>query len=61
MTVWEVTFNITAAGTTVAMLLYVRYLLKSCGRDRSNDPALVAQFRDIAPYHLLDALYAHKN
>ena len=60
MTGWEVTFNIAAAGTTIALLLYVQYLLKTYGRYRSNDLALVAQFRDTAPYHCLDELFASR-
>ncbi len=60
MTVWEVAFNIAAAVTTIALLLYARYLLKTYGRDRSNDPELVKQFRDIAPYDNLEDLLSSK-
>ena len=60
MTIWEITFNIAAAGVTIALLLYVRHLLKYCGRYRLNDPELVKQFRDTAPYHRLEDLYASK-
>ncbi|QFT73353.1 hypothetical protein [Ruegeria sp. THAF33] len=50
---------------TIDMLLAhfggnVRNLLKHCGRYRLNDPELVKQFRDTAPYHRLEDLYASK-
>ncbi len=60
MTIWEITFNVTAAGTTIVLLVFARHLLKTCGRGRLNDPELVKQFRDTAPYDNLEDLLSNK-
>lgn len=60
MTIWEIALIVASAGATIALLLFVRHLLKTYGRDRLNDPELVRRLRDTAPYHLLEDLYARK-
>lgn len=56
MSVYQIAFNIAGAGAVVVGLLYVRHLLRTAGRGRYKDANLVSEFRETAPYHLLEDL-----
>ncbi len=56
MTVLEIALNIAGAGITIAGFVYVRHLLETAGRGRIKDPDLISEFRETAPYHLLNEL-----
>ncbi len=53
MTTFEIAFNILGAGVFLAGLLYTRLLLRTAGRARLDNPALVKQLHETAPYHRL--------
>ena len=53
MTTFVIAFNILGVGGTLAGLFYVRYLLRTAGRDGISNPELVKRFLETAPYHRL--------
>ena len=53
MTAFEIAFNVVAGSVTLASLLYLRHILRTFGRDPTNDPELVEKFCREAPYKRL--------
>lgn len=53
MTAFEIVFNIVAGSVTLASLLYLCHILRTFGRDPTNNPELVEKFCREAPYERL--------
>ncbi|WP_298905025.1 hypothetical protein [uncultured Aliiroseovarius sp.] len=54
MTSFETAFLIVSTLVTAGALAYLVWLLRTSGRDRVDDPDLVEQFRETAPFEKLD-------
>ncbi|WP_424940625.1 hypothetical protein [Aliiroseovarius sp. S253] len=54
MTAFEIVINVCVLPITVAVLLYLRHLVRVSGSDPVDDPERVIRFRETAPYHLLE-------